>query len=112
MKSKLVLLLLTLPALSGCMTYSESFDCPPGRGVGCKSLSQVNDMVEKEELPLEKINTTKEETHKENLSSKLPVGWIEAQNAKPSFRIWIAGYKDGEGNFHGPSYVYAALERN
>lgn len=109
MKLKLLSLLLILPILNGCMTYSESFDCPPGRGVGCKSLSQVNDMVEKEELPLEKLNTKKEENHKENLSSKLPEGWIEAQNATPSLRIWVAGYKDEEGNLHGPSYVYASL---
>jgi len=31
--------------LSGCSTTSETFDCKAGQGVGCKSISQVNKMV-------------------------------------------------------------------
>ena len=111
MKLKLILLLLTLPTLSGCMTYSESFDCPPGRGVGCKSLSQVNDMVETGALPLEKTNTTRELNQKVTQESQKPEGWIEVKNSTPNLRIWMAGYQDEGGNLHGPSYVYASMER-
>jgi len=33
-------------SLSGCMgIYEEGFECPPGKGVGCKSISEVNHMV-------------------------------------------------------------------
>lgn len=32
--------------LSGCMgVYDGGFECPPGEGVGCKSISEVNQMV-------------------------------------------------------------------
>ena len=72
MKLKILPLLFILPILNGCMTYSESFDCPPGRGVGCKSLSQVNDMVETGDLPLEKINTTRELNQKVTPESQKP----------------------------------------
>jgi len=35
------------PALSGCMgVYEGGFECPPGEGVGCKSISEVNNMVD------------------------------------------------------------------
>ncbi len=35
------------PALSGCMgVYEGGFECPPGEGVGCKSISKVNHMVD------------------------------------------------------------------
>lgn len=35
---------------SSCGVYNNSFDCPAGRGVGCKSVNEVMDMiVEKEE---------------------------------------------------------------
>lgn len=35
---------------SSCGIYNNNFDCPAGKGVGCKSLNQVVDMiVEKEE---------------------------------------------------------------
>ena len=34
-------------ALSGCMgVYEGGFECPPGEGVGCKSISEVNHMVD------------------------------------------------------------------
>ncbi len=111
MKLKILPLLFILPILNGCMTYSESFDCPPGRGVGCKSLSQVNDMVETGDLPLEKINTTRELNQKVTPESQKPEGWIEAKNHQHGLRIWVAGYQDEGGNLHGPSYVYASMER-
>ncbi|MBP6951904.1 MAG: hypothetical protein KBD36_03145 [Alphaproteobacteria bacterium] len=39
-------------ALSGCMgVYDGGFECPPGEGVGCKSISEVNQMVNEGELP-------------------------------------------------------------
>ena len=35
------------PALSGCMgVYEGGFECPPGEGVGCKSISEVNQMID------------------------------------------------------------------
>ncbi|MBX9620673.1 MAG: hypothetical protein K2X28_01345 [Alphaproteobacteria bacterium] len=42
------LLMTTLAlALSGCMgVYEGGFECPPGEGVGCKSISEVNQMVD------------------------------------------------------------------
>ncbi|MBP6951567.1 MAG: hypothetical protein KBD36_02845 [Alphaproteobacteria bacterium] len=38
--------------LSGCMgIYEGGFECPPGKGVGCKSISDVNQMVDHGDLP-------------------------------------------------------------
>lgn len=53
MNIKPIALLITLTLANGCTPYAESFDCPPGRGVGCKSLNIVNHMVEEGQLPLE-----------------------------------------------------------
>ena len=43
----------TLPfCLTGCMgIYEGGFECPPGKGVGCKSISEVNSMVDHGDLP-------------------------------------------------------------
>ena len=39
-------------SLSGCMgVYEGGFECPPGKGVGCKSISEVNTMVDQGEIP-------------------------------------------------------------
>lgn len=47
-KSSATLLSATLPfCLTGCMgVYEGAFECPPGEGVGCKSISEVNTMVD------------------------------------------------------------------
>lgn len=38
--------------LTGCMgVYEGGFECPPGEGVGCKSISEVNSMVDHGDLP-------------------------------------------------------------
>lgn len=45
--------LLTTFSLSGCMgIYEGGFECPPGEGTKCKSISAVNEMVNQGELPL------------------------------------------------------------
>ena len=48
-----IILSIALPlCLSGCMgIYEGGFECPPGKGVGCKSISDVNQMVEQGDLP-------------------------------------------------------------
>jgi len=39
-------------SLSGCMgIYEEGFECPPGAGTKCKSISEVNEMVNQGDLP-------------------------------------------------------------
>lgn len=36
--------------MGGCSNYSNSFDCPYGRGAGCASISRVNTMIDNHEL--------------------------------------------------------------
>lgn len=40
------LCLVTL-VISGCSTYEQDFDCSPGVGMGCVSISEVNSVVDK-----------------------------------------------------------------
>ncbi len=49
--------------LTGCMgIYEGGFECPPGKGVGCKSISDVNQMVDHGDLP-EKSLPNSPQTH-------------------------------------------------
>ncbi len=47
--------LLTFLGLSlmstGCGIYNSGFQCPPGRGVGCASTSEVLEMIVENETP-------------------------------------------------------------
>ncbi len=51
--TKRIALSLTLPlTLTGCMgIYEGGFECPPGEGAKCKSISEVNAMVNQGTLP-------------------------------------------------------------
>lgn len=47
-------LLTTMSALvlTSCMgVYEGGFECPPGEGVGCKSISEVNQLINEGQLP-------------------------------------------------------------
>lgn len=52
------------PSLTGCMgIYEGGFECPAGTGVGCKSISEVNSMINAEELPKSHHTVTSVETN-------------------------------------------------
>ena len=46
------LFLLLLLVLTGCGSYSNSFDCPIRKGLNCAPLSAVNDKIDRKELDI------------------------------------------------------------
>lgn len=92
---KYALLFCTL-ILAGCTAYNETFDCEPGRGVGCKSLSQVNDMVNEGKLPL-------------SIEEK-PLDPIKPKISQKHLHIWIAQHIDEEGILHENSFISVPLK--
>ena len=85
-------------SLSGCSTYSETFDCPPGLGVGCKSLSDVNQMVEDGTLPVKVVSPKPVKLDKSSSpkSSQVPDNQVTDKRLK----VWM---RDPQGNY---SHVY------
>lgn len=77
--------------VAGCGTYSEDFDCAPGVGVGCKSLSSINQMVEEGKLPkaIDTNNTSESVISKES----------------GPIHIWFSGYRDEHGRPVEPSQL-------
>lgn len=53
MRSKQVIAIALLGSasiLGGCSSYSNSFDCPYGKGAGCSSVSRVNTMIDNQQI--------------------------------------------------------------
>lgn len=110
-------------SLVGCSTSSETFDCQVGKGVGCKSISTVNKMVDQGYLEDEK---GEEAAPSSVLSSSSPVisaASLPQQVETPlideffvqriqeeHLRVWIAPYQDVQGNFHEGSIVHTVLK--
>lgn len=97
--------------LTGCATTREQFDCKYGIGVGCKSITEVNQMVNDGLLRNSKgsIRT-------------LPIMVIPKNSPKPQakstnvvrvteehLRVWIAPYQDDKGHFHEGAVVHTVL---
>lgn len=121
--------------LCGCSTTSETFDCPTGKGVGCKSISQVNSMVDRGVLegdaekgkpsillpfspPLMatdpsgagrgKASGDKSLSHPAGnpLSDDLSVHRIQEE----LLRVWVSPYQDAHGNLHEGSLIHIILK--
>jgi hypothetical protein len=68
-------------ALSGCMgVYDGGFECPPGEGVGCKSISEVNQMVNEGVLPKKENNS-----HPKSCEQCNPTVDVQQKNPEESF---------------------------
>ena len=90
------LLCLTLTACTG---YRHSFDCPPEKGIGCRSVSYIESrIIERDEGPDEfappedkKDKKCKKRCAKENSS---------VRPAEPEQeRVWVAGSEDTPGHY-------------
>ena len=108
--------------LSGCSTTSETFDCKVGKGVGCKSISEVNKMVDEGSLGSET---------ERNAHTPLSAPVITAVSLSPGsqgsdialsddlvvhrireehLRVWIAPFQDRQGNLHEGTVVHTVLK--
>ena len=105
--------------LSGCSTTSETFDCKAGKGVGCKSISQVNKMVDEGSLGAEQegsahtplaspVITTASLSSGPDiaLSDDMVVHRIREEH----LRVWIAPFQDHQGNLHEGTVVHTVLK--
>lgn len=116
-------LLLFLILLSGCSTSSEVFECEAGKGIGCKSISDVNKMVDNgklannEEPDFLKVSTpifeknapivgTREVVLNETvLSDQTLINRV----GEESLRVWIAPFQDEQGNLHEGSVIHTVI---
>ena len=121
-------LMATLMSLSGCSSYQDQFDCPAGTGVGCQSVSEVNDLIDKGAFKKEPFNQkassdrmTEEDEIKltslkeseprlisldpERFDPRSPVVRVPEQ----TMEVWIRGYGDEGGHYHHDSHIHMVV---
>ena len=113
---KFAILISSLTCLSACVGTAEKFDCPAGSGLGCHSITQVNQKVN------EGLNTTlnnkiqeKPKTYERSEKNKTSVSSglkdFKVQRVREAhLRIWFAPFQDPQGNFHEDSIVHTVLQ--
>lgn len=95
---------------------NSSFDCPNKAGVRCKSLDQINSMVNNGQIRSHGVMTNNVPVvsvtdHPEFQAFKGSMkGYSLIRYRETVQRIWIAPYEDTEGNYHLESYMYAVMK--
>lgn len=111
-----VVLLINVCLLSACTTMNSNFDCPNKAGVNCKSLDQINAMVDSGQLrgrmQTSLVNDVGNIT---NEFQAFPVSatFVPGQPIRYGEtvqRIWIAPYEDTEGLYHQDNLIYSVIK--
>jgi type IV conjugative transfer system lipoprotein TraV len=138
--SKLIFILISMQLLISCGVHKMNFECQGGQGVGCQSVSKVNDLVNKDLLKKEiaKHNEVKKEPGllssgckncKQVESQQVELQQGDTQQAiaqlgsmnstsnapvsrskEKVIRIWFSGFFDKQNNYQDAQYVYAVIE--
>lgn len=122
MKRLISLSFLTVSILSGCSLPNETFDCPAGLGVGCRSISKVNQDIDNGSILKEEMAEIG--FHKQfvapvisqvspdtlNLSEiVLSDKSVIQRGREEHLRVWIAPHADEDNNFHEASVVHTII---
>ena len=98
--------------LTSCTTYKHSYDCPPGEGVACKSVSEIEGMITetKEGPDIFAIADEKESKNKSKCPScKTKKGRTPLKKSTEVKKVWIEGYTSNSGHHVDGHYVYFSL---
>jgi conjugal transfer pilus assembly protein TraV len=109
--------------LCSCSTTSETFDCKEGKGVGCKSISEVNHMVDQGALgerdvvsttpsPIFIVPTGFSEDKAANIPAEISLmdGVAVHRVSEEHLRVWMAPFQDEQGNLHEGSVIHTVLK--
>lgn len=88
--------LLLLAFLTSCGMYNSRFDCPPGKGIGCQSVSQVLHLIvereEGEDLFYEDLSRASHCRAQEHERSRKVVKSVEEERG----RLFLLKERSGE----------------
>jgi len=105
---KYLLACITLILTSSCSNYRSYFDCPSYPGAGCKSVSQIEEMIVENEIASDYFPTRKcRNTYPAHNDTPFPVIRIDLEQKK---RAWICPHVNSSGQYVEGHYVYFNLE--
>lgn len=102
---KKIIIIGSLWGLAGCSSYQEKFECAPGKGVGCHSVSHIDRMVEQGELPYPE-DDSRTESIKPHLKQRSQNRNKPISLGTHRQRLWLPGYEDAHGHYHSERYIF------
>lgn len=106
--------------LGGCSSVSESFDSEATKGVGTKSISQVNAMIDQGKIEgIKGDDEASKVTAPVVVQTPIPDANPETivlsdhsvihRQPEQHLRIWMAPFQDVHGNFHEAAVIHTLL---
>lgn len=112
--SKLIITVSLVLIITGCTSMNSEFDCPNKPGVTCRSLDQVNSMIDKNMIgnddAINKSGTTKT-CGACSYTNKI-VNHKQSYVDEDKVRVWVAPYQDINGNYHEESIIRAVVSKD
>jgi conjugal transfer pilus assembly protein TraV len=108
-----LIVLLIIPFLTACSNMNGGFDCPNKAGVLCKSIDQIDGMVDTGAIQShlrEKTIATGSDTEMTQTAVPLEALHVPVRQAESVVRIWIAPYEDTENNYHPGHPIYSVSD--
>ena len=114
---KIIAAIILVTGLVGC-SGKKATDCGVGMGAGCKSVTEVNEMVTKGELGKGKVDSIKDgrfvrlrinEEYRGEVENKKLQNEVR-RVPEQTGRIWINGFEDEMGDYIGETYLYTVIE--
>ncbi|AIL13427.1 hypothetical protein IM40_07880 [Candidatus Paracaedimonas acanthamoebae] len=96
---------ISLLLLTACTSYKEGFDCEAVPGVGCKSIAQVDRMIDDGKLGGDDTADNPQEAYKKD-NKEL------SQATAKGVHVWIAPYTDNDGITYGPQSLFVPFRTN
>lgn len=111
---KVVFAIISVLNTSACALYSKEFDSKYENGVGCKSISEVNQMVDTGLIKGSEDHTLPSPLHSSSDKTSKPIilsdqGMIQRVQEQ-HLSVWIAPYQDEQGNFHEASVIHTVIK--
>jgi type IV conjugative transfer system lipoprotein TraV len=114
---KLTSMLALLVGMTGCssMSMNDDFACGVGNGLGCKSVSEVNDIVNSSSISNSSI-THVEVSQKEGQATSLAYvdgythGNSPSRQPEKKVKIWFAPHVDENDNYVEEMVVYSVVK--
>lgn len=123
MKKHLISIILfsNLFSLVGCSPMNSSFDCPNKAGVSCRSLDQINKMIDDGQIRGGKsvvaVTSNKRSADfdcyvNDHQGGAHCISNQPLRHGETVQRIWIAPYEDTEGNYHQDHEMYTIIRKS
>lgn len=108
---KSLIIFMPVLMLASCTTYQEGFDCAAVPGVGCKSITQVDRLIDQGKLGNDEDTLDEKERFSQRKLSQ------EYESFDPSLKrqgvqVWLAPYEDENGTWHDSQTLFVPLKKS